>query len=126
GHALPEFENPHERVQAGIPSMDLDRMTRWYGGEHGGHIGFSCAVPITGADGTAIRDLTRAQLNADGLDYSAAIIVGKRHMIHVALVVFDTQDEAQARAAYASTKKMLQPAAKLGYGEYRSHIDFMD
>src|SRR5690606_2881316 len=64
GHALPEFENPHERVQAGIPSMDLDRMTRWYGGEHGGHIGFSCAVPITGADGTAIRDLTRAQLNA--------------------------------------------------------------
>jgi 4-cresol dehydrogenase (hydroxylating) flavoprotein subunit len=101
-------------------------MTRWYGGEHGGHIGFSCAVPIKGTDGIAIRDLCRAQLNADGLDYSAAIIVTRRCMIHVALVVFDTENEAQTRAAYASTKKMLGPAAKLGYGEYRSHIDFMD
>ncbi|MEO6040913.1 MAG: FAD-binding oxidoreductase [Croceibacterium sp.] len=126
GHNLPEFANPHERVQAGIPSMDLDRMTRWYGGEHGGHIGFSCAMPITGKDGTAIRDLTRSQLNADGLDYSGVFIVSKRHMIHVALVVFDTHDEAQTRSAYESTKKMLGPAAKLGYGEYRSHLDFMD
>ena len=46
GEALPELANPHERVQAGIPSMDLDRMTRWYGGEQGGHIGFSCVAPI--------------------------------------------------------------------------------
>jgi 4-cresol dehydrogenase (hydroxylating) len=126
GHALPEFENPHHRVQAGIPSMDLDRMTRWYGGEKGGHIGFSCAMPITGEDGCAIRDLTRKQLNADGLDYSGVFIAAKRHMIHVALVVFDTEDEAQTRGAYETTRKMIGPAAKLGYGEYRSHIDFMD
>ena len=126
GHDLPEFENPHHRVQAGIPSMALDRMTRWYGGEEGGHIGFSCAMPISGKDGCAIRDLARGVLNARGLDYSAAIIVGKRSMIHVALVVFDTKNEAQTRGAYEATKAMLEPAAKLGYGEYRSHIDFMD
>lgn len=126
GHNLPEFQNPHHRVQAGIPSMDLDRMTRWYGGEEGGHIGFSCAMPISGKDGLAISDLARRVLGEQGLDYSAAIIVGKRHMIHVALVVFDTKDEAQTRKAYAATKAMLEPAAKLGYGEYRSHIDFMD
>lgn len=126
GHNLPEFENPHHRVQAGIPSMALDRMTRWYGGEDGGHIGFSCAMPIAGKDGCAIRDLTRGVLNERGLDYSAAIIVGQRSMIHVALVVFDTTNEAQTREAYAATKAMLEPAARLGYGEYRSHVDFMD
>jgi len=126
GHKLPEFENPHHRVQAGIPSMALDRMTRWYGGESGGHIGFSCAMPIAGPDGIAIRDLARRVLNEHCLDYSAAIIVGRRSMIHVALVVFDTSNETQARGAYAATKAMLQPAARLGYGEYRSHIDFMD
>jgi len=126
GNALPDFENPHERVQAGIPSMDLDRMTRWYGGEQGGHIGFSCAMPITGKDGTAIRDMVRAQLNADGLDYSGVFIVGKRHMIHVGLVVYDTEDEAQSQAAYAACKALVGPAAKHGYGEYRSHLDFMD
>jgi 4-cresol dehydrogenase (hydroxylating) len=126
GRNLPELENPHHKVQAGIPSMALDRMTRWYGGEEGGHIGFSCAMPIAGKDGEAIRDLTRGVLNERGLDYSAAIIVGKRSMIHVALVVFDTKNEAQTREAYAATKAMLGPAAKLGYGEYRSHVDFMD
>ncbi len=126
GRNLPELENPHHRVQAGIPSMALDQMTRWYGGEEGGHIGFSCAMPIAGNDGTTIRDLTRKVLNERGLDYSAAIIVGKRSMIHVALVVFDTKDDAQTQEAYAATKAMLEPAAKLGYGEYRSHLDFMD
>lgn len=126
GRNLPELSNPHERVQAGIPSMDLDRMTRWYGGEKGGHIGFSCAMPITGSDGAAIRNLVRNKLHEAGLDYSGVIIVGKRHMIHVGLVVFDTQNQSQARAAYDACKALVEPAAKLGYGEYRSHLDFMD
>jgi 4-cresol dehydrogenase (hydroxylating) flavoprotein subunit len=126
GDALPELTNPHERVQAGIPSMDLDRMTRWYGGQEGGHIGFSCAAPITGRDGAALRDLVRGQLSAAGLDYSGVIIVGRRSMIHVGLVVFDTKNEAQARTAYEVCKSLVEPAARLGYGEYRSHLDFMD
>lgn len=126
GRNLPAFENPHERVQAGIPSMDLDQMTRWYGGEKGGHIGFSCAMPITGKDGIAIRDLVKKQLHESGLDYSGVIIVSKRSMIHVGLVVFDTENRPQAEAAYAAVKKMVPVAARLGYGEYRSHIDFMD
>lgn len=126
GHNLPELENPHERVQAGIPSMALDRMTRWYGGEKGGHIGFSCAAPITGQDGAALRDLVRTELNAAGLDYSGVIIVSKRSMIHVGLVVFDTEDEGQANNAYAACRAMVRSAAQMGYGEYRSHLDFMD
>ncbi len=73
-----------------------------------------------------MRDLARRVLNERNLDYGAAIIVGKRSMIHVALIVFDTKNEAQTREAYAATKAMLGPAAELGYGEYRSHLDFMD
>ncbi|MEP7349819.1 MAG: FAD-binding oxidoreductase [Sphingorhabdus sp.] len=126
GRNLPELENPHERVQAGIPSMALDQMTRWYGGENGGHIGFSCAAPITGRDGAAMRDLVRDRLHIAGLDYSGVIIVSKRSMIHVGLVVFDTENAAQTEAAYAACRSMVEPAAKLGYGEYRSHLDFMD
>jgi 4-cresol dehydrogenase (hydroxylating) len=126
GDALPELDNPHERVQAGIPSMALDRMTRWYGGEHGGHIGFSCVAPITARDGAALRNLVRDGLNRAGLDYSGVIVVGRRSMVHIGLVVFDTQNEPQARAAYSACKALVAPAAKLGYGEYRAHLDFMD
>lgn len=126
GSDLPELTNPHERVQAGIPSMDLDRMTRWYGGEQGGHIGFSCVAPITGRDGVALRNLVSSRLAEAGLDYSGVIIVGRRSMIHIGLVVFDTKNEAQARAAYDACKSLVAPAARLGYGEYRAHLDFMD
>jgi 4-cresol dehydrogenase (hydroxylating) len=126
GRALPELHNPHERVQAGIPSMALDQMTRWYGGEQGGHIGFSCVAPITGKDGLVLRDLVKAGLGQAGLDYSGVIVVGKRSMIHIGLVVFDTSDETQSRSAYDACKGLVAPAAKLGYGEYRAHLDFMD
>jgi 4-cresol dehydrogenase (hydroxylating) len=47
-------------------------------------------------------------------------------MIHVGLVVFDTKDEAQSRAAYDACKSLVAPAARQGYGEYRAHLDFMD
>jgi 4-cresol dehydrogenase (hydroxylating) flavoprotein subunit len=126
GRNLPVLDNPHERVQAGIPSMDLDRMTRWYGGEQGGHIGFSCASPLTGRDASALRSLVRTQLNGVGLDYSGVFVVGKRSMIHICLVVFDTRNEPQARLAYDACKALVRPAAQLGYGEYRAHLDFMD
>jgi 4-cresol dehydrogenase (hydroxylating) flavoprotein subunit len=126
GRDLPPLNNPHERVQAGIPSMDLDRMTRWYGGEQGGHIGFSCVSPLTGRDAGALRSLVRTHLNGVGLDYSGVFVVSKRSMIHICLVVFDTTNEPQARSAYDACKALVRPAAQLGYGEYRAHLDFMD
>jgi hypothetical protein len=52
---------------------------------------------------------------------SGVIVVGRRSMIHIGLVVFDTKNEAQARAAYDACKALVAPAARLGYGEYRAH-----
>jgi 4-cresol dehydrogenase (hydroxylating) flavoprotein subunit len=44
----------------------------------------------------------------------------------VTLIIFDTGNEAQTRAAYDVAKRLVRDAAKLGYGEYRAHLDFMD
>ena len=41
---------PAERIQGGVPSLDWNNMTAWYGGEEGGHIGFSPVAPLTGRD----------------------------------------------------------------------------
>jgi len=126
GDSLPSLENPHERVQAGVPSIDLNRMTKWYGGEEGGHIGFSSVLPITGRDIGPLLALVKGRLSQAGLDYSGVLIASRRFMVHVCLAVFDTKSETQARAAYDACKGMVEPAAKLGYGEYRAHLDFMD
>jgi len=123
-----EIENPVEQVQAGIPGLGLNEMTGWYGGEHGGHIGFSPVAPMVGTDALALRDLLRGMIEQEAkLDYMAALIpVSARSFIHVTLVIFDVQDEEQARGAYETTKRLVREAAKQGYGEYRAHLDFMD
>jgi len=62
-----------------------------------------------------------------GLDYMAALIpTNARSFAHVTLVIFDTKNEAQARGAYDTCKLLVAEAGKLGYGEYRAHLDFMD
>jgi 4-cresol dehydrogenase (hydroxylating) flavoprotein subunit len=126
--AVAQLENPHERVQAGVPNLDINQMTGWYGGEEGGHIGFSPVARLTGPDAVALRDLLRGLVEREaGLDYAAVLIpTNARSFIHVTLVIFDTKNEAEARRAYDTSRLLVREAAKHGYGEYRAHLDFMD
>ncbi len=124
---IPGLENPAERVQGGVPSLDINAMTAWYGGEEGGHIGFSPIAPLTGRDAMALRDLLRGMIEEAGLDYIAAMLpINARSFAHITLIIFDTKNEPQARAAYDVARRLVRDAAKLGYGEYRAHLDFMD
>ena len=124
---LDTIQDPSEQVQAGIPSLDLNAMTGWYGGEQGGHIGFSPVLPMTGEDALRVRDIMRREMEAIGLDYMAALIpINARSMIHVTMVIFDTASVEQAEKAYAACRRAVTAAAKEGYGEYRAHLDFMD
>ena len=37
-----------------MPNLEINQMTGWYGGEEGGHIGFSPVAPLTGKDAIAL------------------------------------------------------------------------
>jgi 4-cresol dehydrogenase (hydroxylating) flavoprotein subunit len=124
---IPDLEHPAERIQGGVPSLDWNHMTGWYGGEEGGHIGFSPIAPMTGRDALAVRDLMRSMLDEAGLDYIAGLsTLSARSFVHVTMVIFDTKDAAQVEAAYAVCRRLVVEAAARGYGEYRAHLDFMD
>lgn len=41
-------------------------------------------------------------------------------------IVFDRNDPARRKAALACLRAMVDDAAKLGYGEYRTHLATMD
>jgi 4-cresol dehydrogenase (hydroxylating) len=128
GDEIAGLENPHERVQGGVPNLDINQMTGWYGGEEGGHIGFSPVARLTGRDAVALRDLLRGLIEREaGLDYAAVLIpTNARSFVHITLIIFDTKDEAQAKRAYDTCKLLVRESAKEGYGEYRAHLDFMD
>jgi 4-cresol dehydrogenase (hydroxylating) len=122
------LEHPGERIVGGVPSLDWNTMTGWYGGEEGGHIGFSPVAPLTARDALALRDLLRGLVEKEaGLDYIVGnLAINARSFIHITMVIFDTKDEAQVRRAYETAKLLVREAAKEGYGEYRAHLDFMD
>ena len=122
------LEHPADLIQAGVPNLGWNNMTAWYGGEEGGHIGFSPIAPLTGGDALKLRDLLRGLIEKGaGLDYIAAnLAVSARSFAHVTLIIFDTKNEAQARGAYDTARLLVTEAAKQGYGEYRAHLDFMD
>jgi 4-cresol dehydrogenase (hydroxylating) len=126
--AVESLEHPFEQVQGGYPNLGINQMTGWYGGEEGGHIGFSPVAPLTGGEAVALRNLLRGLVEERaGLDYAAVLIpINARSFIHVTMVIFDTKDEVQTRRAYDTCKLLVREAAKDGYGEYRAHLDFMD
>ncbi len=124
---IPSLEHPAERIQGGVPNLDWNAMTAWYGGEEGGHIGFSPIAPMVGSESIALRDLLRGMIEEAGLDYIAAMLpVSARSFAHITMVIFDTKNEEQTRSAYTVARRLVADCAKLGYGEYRAHLDFMD
>jgi 4-cresol dehydrogenase (hydroxylating) flavoprotein subunit len=119
--------NTAERIQGGVPDLDWNNMTAWYGGGEGGHIGFSPVAPLVGRHANTLRDLLRGMVNEAGLDYIVGWLpINARSIIHITMVIFDTKDERQVQSAYDVSKRLVVEAAKLGYGEYRAHLDFMD
>ena len=79
------LEHPADLIQAGVPNLRWNTMTAWYGGEEGGHIGFSPIAPLRGEDAIGLRDLLRGLIEERaGLDYIAAdLAVSARSFAHV-------------------------------------------
>jgi 4-cresol dehydrogenase (hydroxylating) flavoprotein subunit len=119
---------PHEKVLAGIPNLEVNTMTGWYGGEEGGHIGFSPVIPLTGDSFTEVYELLRGLVEEEArLDFIAgSLVINNRSLVMVAMLLFDTKDAEQTRRAYDVAKRLAVEAGKRGYGEYRAHLDFMD
>lgn len=125
---IPGLAHPGERIVGGVPSLDWNQMTGWYGGDEGGHIGFSPVVPLTGTEALRAHRVLRGLVEEKArLDYiSAALAIGARSFVNVVMVIFDTKNEPQVKRAYDTARLLVREAAREGYGEYRAHLDFMD
>ncbi|MET0830271.1 MAG: FAD-binding oxidoreductase [Microbacterium sp.] len=129
-HAADAWEtlpNPHERVQIGVPSLDLYKMAGWSGGEEGGHVDFSPVIPLTSQHAKAAQDLLSSMCAEAGLDYLGGMLpINARATTFINVIPFDTKNPAQVDKAYSVAKRMVAEAGKRGYGEYRAHLSFMD
>jgi len=117
--------DPIEKSAAGRPSAVALQIVNWRGGR-GGHIGFSPVMPPDGA--LALRQFhsMKARFEEHGLDYYTSFTMGHRHINNVNLLLYNRDDADMVARARKLFNTLISDAKASGYGEYRTHLDFMD
>ena len=112
------------KTMAGVPTLTEFGLVNWVGG--GGHIDFSPVSPTTGPDAIKQFNMVKQRAHEHGFDYMGVFIVGWREMHHIYTLVFDKNDPEKKQRAYRLFDVLIREAAAAGYGEYRTHLAFMD
>jgi len=112
-------------VNLGIPFVLPLAVVNWMGGR-GGHIGFSPILPPSGELAWEAFLARKKRFEEAGLDYYCSFTIGHRHIANVNMILYDRDNADMVRRAKALFVQMIKDARAEGYGEYRTHIDFMD
>ncbi len=112
------------QTMRGVPRLTEYSFVNWVGG--GGHIGFSPVSPIKGSEALKQYTMVRDRMHEYGFDYMSVFAMGWREMHHVIELIFDRRDPDTRRRAGELFEVLIREAAAAGYGEYRTHISFMD
>lgn len=107
------------------PSTLPLQIVNWRGGR-GGHIGFSPVMPPDGQLALAQFHRMKQRFEEFGIDYYTSFTMGHRHINNINLIIYDRDDRAMVEAARNLFRAIVADAAEQGYGEYRTHLDFMD
>jgi 4-cresol dehydrogenase (hydroxylating) flavoprotein subunit len=114
-----------DRNLAGIPAMSAFRMLDWRGGA-GAHVDFSPICPATGRDAMRQYTMVKARAAEYGFDYYGGFTAGMRHLHHIFAAIFDRDDAHQTDQAGDLLRVLISDARAAGYGEYRTHLAYMD
>lgn len=112
------------KLMRGEPNMTEFGLLNWLGA--GSHIDFSPISPVTGDGALRQFEVMRDLCHRHGFDYIGEFLVGWRDMHHVLMLVFDRNDEAHKRAVRELFEALVEEATREGFGEYRTHLDYMD
>ena len=109
----------------GTPVTFAMQNVNWYGGR-GGHIGFSPVIPQDGDAALAQFRRTYDRYREYGMDYQGSFAFGERHMLNVNAMIFDKDDAQMMGRIDPFFRALVADAKAEGYGEYRTHLDYMD
>jgi 4-cresol dehydrogenase (hydroxylating) len=115
-----------EKVQCGIPEMDLMDLFKTPFGEDTGHLDFSPVGPLTGKDVVKTFRLMRDLYDRRGWPFLGGLLLSPRNVIHITTTFFDPNDEERTREVYAAYDEMVLELAKVNKVPYRTNIHHMD
>ncbi|MFO1409304.1 MAG: FAD-binding oxidoreductase [Steroidobacteraceae bacterium] len=116
---------PLAQSGANIPTLMFLQVINWWGGR-GGHMGFSPILPIDGREAFAQFEATHRRYEELGLDHFGGFTMGERYLTNVNQIIYNRDDADMTRRAHALFSTLIDDAARAGYAEYRTHLDYMD
>jgi 4-cresol dehydrogenase (hydroxylating) len=123
-HPGDEILHPRDQSQAGIPSLNEFGLVNWLGS--GGHIDLSPVGPMTGEHARAIYELVHEEIQRFGFDHLCGFYCEARVFRFVNTLVFRKNNPAEMEQVRELFAVLVQKLAESGYGEYRTHIAYMD
>jgi len=108
----------------GVPKLTEFGFLSWNGG--GGHVGFSPVSPTTGEDAIKQFQMVSRRVREYGFDYMGLMAIGFRELHHVTVIVYDQTNPKERQKLNELFGLLVREAAAEGYGEYRTHIHYMD
>jgi len=118
--------NHNDKVQGGVPGMELMDVFMIPYGEETGHLDLSLVGPLVGKDLVESISTLRSLYARTEFPYLVGILLIQRSVLHISTLFFDTKDERQTRAAYDTYASLAREMAELGYPVYRTNIQHMD
>jgi 4-cresol dehydrogenase (hydroxylating) len=118
--------NHNDKVQGGVPGMELMDAFKIPFGEDTGHLDLSLVGPLLGDDLVASIASLRALYARTEFPYLVGILFLGRSLLHISTLFFDIKDERQTRAAYDAYGMLASEMAQRGYAVYRTNLQHMD
>ena len=118
-----QLECSADQIMAGEPTLAALQNTP----PNIAHVDVSPVVPLTGRTMRTAIETIRREFAAAGRDFGVGIMVtGERSAVVIVGIRYDRTDEASTRAAFTLGRQLIVELGRLGFGDSRPHLEFMD
>lgn len=116
---------PGMDITFGVPTAAPLQMANWVGGR-AAHMGFSPVVPPTSRHVLGQLKRSRERIAQYNFDFYASFTISGRFANNINMLLYNRDDEDEVRRVRALFSDLVKDAAEAGYGEYRTHLGWMD
>jgi len=109
----------------GVPTALPLQMGNWLGGR-GAHLGFSPVLPPRKDHILQQLKRSRDRFREFDFDFYGSFTANERFAVNINMLLFNRDDEEQIRRIRGLFNALIADAKEAGYGEYRTHLDWMD
>jgi 4-cresol dehydrogenase (hydroxylating) len=112
-------------VTVGVPSAVALQMGDWVGGR-GAHMGFSPVVPANSTHVIGQLHRSRKIIAEHDVDFYASFTISGRFATNINMLMYNRDNPEQVANIRRLFNALIGETAKAGYGEYRTHLGWMD